>query len=210
MPADGPVPDGVTPVSSAADVRPGALLGISTSYKPGPGRTGNSAVRSLLRHALAVVARAAPDVTMLDLREHRFPLFDGRLPDEYDLPSVRLVSDAVVRAGSLMLSVPAYWGDVSGVFKNMVDVLCGPAYDLEEGAATIFEGKPVGLLVVGADEVSAHRGAEAATVILGLAGAEIAVPPVVVANPRDAAFDARAAVADLVAAAAHLAMAARA
>jgi len=49
---------------------------------------------------------------------------------------------------------------------------------------TVFSNKPVGLLLVGADEVSAHCGAEQAQRIMTMVGAELVGAPVIIGNPR--------------------------
>ncbi len=189
-------------------VNPQMLLGLSISLKPGPGQTGRSAARSLLRHALATVGRVTPHVGLLDLRDHPIPLFDGRTPGECGSPAVEVISESVRTAGALLLSVPAYWGGVAGVFKNLIDVLCGPAYELVEGEPTVFAGKPVGLIVVGADEGSAPAGASQASGIIAAVGARLMAPPVVVSNPRKADSSSSSLSADLVALSAELAAAA--
>lgn len=171
------------------DVTDATLLGICASMKPAPGRTERSAVRGLLCHALATVGTVYKDVWLLDLRNHPLPLFDGRLPDDVEEPALGIVLSCVRRAGGLLLAVPAYWSGVSGVFKNFVDVLCGPAYDLEEPGRTVFTDKPVGLLVVGADDGSALRGAQNAEEIMLSTGAKIVGRPVVLGSPRSVSHD---------------------
>lgn len=181
----------------------GGLLGVSTSLKPALGRSGRSAARDLLTGALEVVRQVTPHVRLLDLREQRLPFFDGRHSHEYDDPVVDRVRSDVSRAGALLVSVPSYWSGVSGVFKNFVDVLCGPAYDLRDKATTVFTGKPVGFLVVGADVASAEAGAAQAQQILSSTGARLVGEPVVVADPRSHRVDTR--IGELVALTASLA-----
>ncbi len=177
-------PLGRLAVSRIEDVRPATVLGICASLKPAPGRQGRSAVRSLLTFALDHLANVYPEVALLDLRDHPPPSFDGRMPHDYDDPVLQLLWPCVDRAGALLLAVPAYWSGVSGVFKNFVDVLCGPAYDLECPSVTVFSNKPVGLLVVGAEEASTRAGADQARMTLLATGARLVGQPVLVADPR--------------------------
>jgi NAD(P)H-dependent FMN reductase len=123
-------------------------------------------------------------VSLLDLRTTPPPFFDGRVPADRDDENLRFVWECVDRAGGLLIAVPAYWAGVSGVFKNFVDALCGPAYDLPHPATTVFADKPVAVLVVGADDASARAGAREAPRILASTGATVVGPPVAVANPR--------------------------
>ena len=86
----------VRSVNDADDVTARTLFGICTTLKPAP-RTGGSATRSLLTYALESVVAVYPDVAMLDLREHRLPLFDGRGGREYADPHLDLVTTCVER-----------------------------------------------------------------------------------------------------------------
>jgi len=175
--------------SRPVEVNAGTVLGVCTSLKPAPGREGKSAARSLLAHTLSTLRTAYPNVSLLDLHDHPVPFFDGRLPQEHDDASLKFVLACVERAGALLLSVPAYWSGVSGVFKNFVDVLCGPAYDMEGRIETAFSEKPIGLLIVGAEGVSARAGAEQAWQIMQSVGASLVGEPVVVSNPRSGSVD---------------------
>jgi NAD(P)H-dependent FMN reductase len=196
----------VRSVSDADDVTPRTLLGICTTLKPAPGRTGGSATRSLLTYALESVAAVYPDVAMLDVREHRLPLFDGRGGREYADPHLDLVTTCVERASTLLIGVPGYWCGVSGVFKNLIDTLCGAAYDLPQPRRTVFTGKPIGLLVVGADDESGAAAAAQAIAILASTGATVAGEPMIVPNPRGRPIDARRVSSELAALAGNLAI----
>jgi NAD(P)H-dependent FMN reductase len=169
-------------VSDVGDVGPRTVVGLSTSLKPG--RDGRSAARAMLSFALGSAAAAGADAALVDLHEHPAPPFDGRVLEEYGDPALDFLAECTRRAGGLLMNVPAYWSGVSGVWKNLVDVLCGPAYDMSGPIRTVFTGKPVGLLVVGADDDSASLGAVQALAVMASTGARIVGPPVVVANPR--------------------------
>lgn len=171
------------------DVSASTLLGVSFSLKPAPGRQGRSAARSMLCRVMRVVANAYSDCLLLDLRDQTLPFFDGRMPHEQDAPALKFAWSCINRAGALLLSVPAYWSGVSGVFKNFVDVLCGPVYDMDSDAVTVFAGKPVGLLIVGADDASAQAGSDQARQILLSTGARLVGTPVVISNPRSSTVE---------------------
>lgn len=161
------------------------VLGICTSMKPAKGLTTPSASRNLLTLALDSLDKVYPSVCSLDLRDNNFPSFDGRFASEVANNSIHLTIKAINRSGGLLLSVPAYWGGVSGVFKNFVDVLCGPVYDMDDNQPiqTPFSNKPIALLVVGADSESTNVGTEQAKTILISTGA-VLVGSVSFSNPR--------------------------
>lgn len=197
---------GVRPVSDPDDVTARTLLGICTTLKPAPGRTGGSATRSLLTYALERVVAVYPDVALLDLRAHPLPLFDGRGGREYADPHLDLVTTCVERAGTMLIGVPGYWCGVSGVFKNLVDTLCGAAYDLPQPRRTVLTDKQIGLLVVGADDESGAAAAAQAIAILTSTGATVAGEPMIVPNPRGRPIDAGRVSTELVALAGTLAI----
>lgn len=169
---------------SPENIRAGTLLGVCTSMKPARGRQGRSAARSILTYTLNSIRMIYPTVSLLDLRDYPLPLFDGRLPQEYNEPSVQIVWSCVNQASAILLSIPAYWSGVSGVFKNFIDTLCGPSYEMKERDITVFNNKYVGLLIIGADHLSAQAGAIQAQEIMNSTGAKLVGSPVVVSNPR--------------------------
>ena len=87
-------------------------------------------------------------------------------------------------ASPLLIGVPGYWCGVAGVFKNLIDTLCGAAYDLPKPRRTVLTGKEIGLLVVGADDESGAAAAAQAIAILASTGATVAREPMIVPNPR--------------------------
>lgn len=166
----------MTLVDDTPSVSRPSILAVSTSLK-----TAHSASRALLELAVDRIRPVYPAVDLLDLSACDLPLFSGTDPTTNAGLSPLL--ERVRGCGGLLLSVPCYWDSVSGVFKNFVDVLCGPAYDLAE-PTTVFTGKPVGLIVVGADEPSATAGRIDAERIMGAVGANLIGEPVVVTEPR--------------------------
>ncbi|MDX1389198.1 MAG: NAD(P)H-dependent oxidoreductase [Acidobacteriota bacterium] len=166
----------------AARVEP--VLAVCASHKGGAAHPSRSAVRSLLTVAVDEVARVYPAIEILDLRDHPLPLFDGRTLNDVASPGVDEAARRVGEAKALLFGIPAYWSAVSGGFKNFIEVLCGPAYDLAPPYATPFVGKPVGILVVGADIASASRGVAQALDIVEHIGAVPVGEPVSIADPR--------------------------
>jgi NAD(P)H-dependent FMN reductase len=130
------------------------ILCISVSMKPGPGKETPSASRNLLKNTMNTVGAIYPYIDYFDLRENPIPLFDGRLPVELESDSVNDCMELIKECSAIYIGVPAYWDAVSSSFKNLIEVLCGPAYD-NRVLDTPFKGKLVNYFVIGADEQSA-------------------------------------------------------
>lgn len=176
-------------MQSGGPVGPQTVVGLSTSLKPGLGR--KSAAQALVSFALDALAAAGADVALVELHEHPVPFFDGRMPHEYASAELDFLGNRIGSAGALLMAVPGYWSGVSGVWKNCIDTLCGPLYDLPGSGPTVFGGKPVSLVVVGADDASAVAAAAQASAVMASTGARLVGAPVVVANPRGGIVGAR-------------------
>ena len=163
-----------------------SLLAVCATMKPGPGSSGQSATRSLVEETLInQIGAVYCNVHVLDLRETPVPFFQGLLPEKIDDPHFQRAYQELDSCGAVLFAIPAYWAGVSGVFKNFIDVVCGPVYDFVEGRKTVFQGKPAGILVVAADEASAEPAAVQASTTLRMAGALLIGNPVTVVNPRN-------------------------
>lgn len=152
-----------------------SVLCLCGSRKPAPDRPeGRSASRELLRYASEGARAAGARVDWLDLRELDLPFWDGRSPEEYGSPDLEELVRRVRAADIIILSVPAYWNGVSGVVKNMLDLLGnGP-----------LQNTWVGTLVVGMDDGSAWNAAAQLRSILAALGAWVPPLQFVVGDPR--------------------------
>src|SRR5579885_1792751 len=113
-----------------AEVR---LLGVAGSLRAG------SYSHYVLEHALGLVRRVGFQAESFDLRNHPLPLCNGDKADpRADFPAVAMLRHKVSRAHGLILVTPEYHGGMSGVMKNMIDLL-----DFEH-----LEGKVVGCISV--------------------------------------------------------------
>jgi NAD(P)H-dependent FMN reductase len=160
------------------------ILAVCGSRKPAPGVNGRSAARELLRVVCHGMTEAGADHGWLDLRDLELPLFDGRGPDAYPDPDLARAAASVAAAEVLVLSVPAYWGGPSGVVKNFLDLLGGPAYDAPPDRPPPLSGKVMALLVVGADPVSGPAALGAMRLTLATMGAWVAPRAEVIGDPR--------------------------
>lgn len=175
---------------SANEIDGHTILGVCFSLKPAQGKEDRSAARSVLTYTLNSLKEVYPNVKLLDLRTSPLPYFNGQMPLDYRDSALEMTYSSINRCGALLFSIPSYWNDVSGVFKNFIDVLCGPIYDFNVSKATVFSNKPVGTIVVGADPVSAKFGSESAARILEATGAILKGSQVTISNPRNQEIDA--------------------
>jgi NAD(P)H-dependent FMN reductase len=154
------------------------------SRKPAPGVDRPSAARTMLHAVATGLTGAGCDAELIDVRELDLPFFDGRNADQYGSPDLTRIAGAVSEADVVVLSVPAYWGGPSGVVKNLLDLLGGADYDAGPDRVLPLAGKTAAMLVVGADDVSAHLGAAWLRTTLAELGASVAPRAFVVGNPR--------------------------
>lgn len=128
----------------------------------------------MLKEIQQGVATTGIPSTFLDLREYTLPFWDGRPFDEYDSADLERLFSQMNESSGFILSVPAYWNSISGCVKNVFDLI----------GSDPFEGKLVGLLIVGMDEPSAWHGARQMKQIVASLGGWSPPEAMVVGNPR--------------------------
>lgn len=170
---------------------------VSCSTKPQGDSNRRSAVRSICQHLSVVMSEFNTGCSLFDLREDPLQLFDGQKPE----PLVNEIQDQwrrrITEATAILFGVPAYWSCPSAAFVNFINVLCGPAYDLDK-PVTPFIGKTAGFFVVGADARSANNALPIIDSMLDHVGCFQPHSPVAIAEPRKSAVDWRAVNARLV------------
>jgi NAD(P)H-dependent FMN reductase len=153
---------------------PNVLL-LCGSRKPGPDRPRQrSASRELLRYARRGVRATGVPHTWLDLRDLDLPFWDGRRAPDLGCQDLDRLVDAVAGCRVLLLAAPAYWGALSGVVKNALDLLGGEP----------FAGVTVVPLVVGQDDASAWLGVGQLRTVMARLGATVTTTELVVGDPR--------------------------
>jgi FMN reductase len=97
-----------------------------------------------LRRAVSeALGRAGEGVRpeLIDLAEARVAFADGRPPEAYGDDTARVVG-ALARADAVLLATPVYRGSLTGALKNVLD----------QTPVEALEGKPVGLVAMGASD----------------------------------------------------------
>lgn len=145
-------------------------------------KVATSASRSLVNAGAELICRHVA-VTVLDLSTHPLPHYAGHRPNAHPDNSVREVANLVAKADALVLGIPCYWGMPAGPLINFIDLVCGPAYDLDR-PDTPFTGTGVGVVLVGADESSAEQAVAPVITMVESLGASLIGAPLLVANPR--------------------------
>jgi len=99
--------------------------------------------KKLIKHVAKAAEEAGAEVTLVDLRDYRMPLYDGDLEADSGLPEKAAELKVLLsEADALAISSPEYNGSLSAVLKNSIDWLSRPG--AVEGS--VF-AKKVGLIV---------------------------------------------------------------
>lgn len=111
-----------------------------------PGSTRTDAFsKKLARAAASLATRNGIDATVVDLRDHAMPLYDGDLEVASGLPeaAVRL-RELVKQHQAVLFATPEYNASLPAVLKNTLDWLSRP-YAKEPGVS-VWKGRVAGLL----------------------------------------------------------------
>ncbi|HUS19106.1 MAG TPA: NAD(P)H-dependent oxidoreductase [Terriglobales bacterium] len=122
--------------------------------------------KKLVRAAIRGAEAAGAQVTYLDLRDLRLPLYDGDDEEEGGLPegAVRLKEMMKAHDGFL-ISAPEYNSSISGALKNAFDWASRPAQN--EPPLVAFDGKVAALLSASPGALGGLRGLVTVRSILG-------------------------------------------
>ena len=113
--------------------------------------------KRLIRVAADGARAAGADVTLIDLRDHPLPLYDGDLERDEGLPANALELKALFGAhDGLLISAPEYNGGMSGVLKNTIDWISRQGDDDQPLAA--YTGKVCGLMSASPGGLGGVRG----------------------------------------------------
>lgn len=144
--------------------------------------------KRLIRVAADGARAAGAEVTLIDLRNHPLPLYDGDLEASDGLPENALALKALFAAhNGLLISAPEYNGGMSGVLKNTIDWVSRQGDDAAPLAA--YTGKVCGLMSASPGGLGGLRGLAHVRQILTGLGVLVIPQQRAVANAANA-FDA--------------------
>lgn len=123
-----------------------------------PGSTRTAAFSKQLARAAAGLAKAEGyEPTLIDLRDHAMPLYDGDLEAAEGLPEAAVRLRALIKQHDALLFVsPEYNSSLPAVLKNTIDWLSRPY--AKEPKAQVFEHKVAGLLSSSPGALGGMRG----------------------------------------------------
>ncbi len=143
--------------------------------------------KKLIRCAAQAAQQAGAEVTLLDLRELRLPLYDGDLEKRSGLPEGAQELKRMMKAhDGLLISSPEYNSSISAVLKNAIDWASRPTGDAVPLEA--FVGRVAGLMSASPGALGGLRGLVHLRMILG--NIQVLVVPEQLAIPKaNEAFD---------------------
>jgi NAD(P)H-dependent FMN reductase len=113
--------------------------------------------KALVRIAARGAEAAGAEVTVLDMRDYRLPVFDGDAEAREGAPdAVRALKAQFFAHDGLLIASPEYNGSLTAALKNALDWLSRR----EEGEAPLaaFDGKVAGLLAASPGGLGGLRG----------------------------------------------------
>lgn len=144
---------------------------MATGYVPkilafaGSTRTG-SFNKQLIKVGVRGAEAAGAQVTLIELRDLKLPLYDGDDEVQNGLPEGALRLKELMKAhDGLLISSPEYNSSISGVLKNAIDWASRPAPN--EATLECFDGKVAALLSASPGALGGLRGLVTVRSILG-------------------------------------------
>jgi NAD(P)H-dependent FMN reductase len=102
--------------------------------------------KRILQIVTQKIASMNVNITILDLNDYDFPLFNQDLEAEPGMPlKVRNFKQAIHSANSIIIASPEYNGSITGVLKNAID-WASRKVDPKEETYEAFARKPVGII----------------------------------------------------------------
>jgi NAD(P)H-dependent FMN reductase len=128
----------------------------------------NSWNSRLVRFAADGARAAGADITVIELRDHRVPLFDQDLEAESGKPAeARELKRLMIEHDGFLIASPEYNSSISGVLKNVIDWVSRPD---EDKTRSPFRGKVVGVMSASPGALGGVRGLPHVRAILGNLG----------------------------------------
>jgi chromate reductase, NAD(P)H dehydrogenase (quinone) len=141
--------------------------------------------KKLIRIAGAGAQAAGAEVTLIDLRDHPLPIYDGDLEQRDGLPTNAKTLKEIFRAhDGLMLSCPEYNSSITGVLKNTIDWVSRPATGQPE--LVEFKEKVAVLMSASPGALGGLRGLVHVRAILGNIGVLVLPDQIAVSRAQEA------------------------
>ena len=137
--------------------------------------------KKLVQVAAAGAREAGADVTDIDLRDYRLPVFDQDDESERGKPdNAKALKQLMIDHDAFLISAPEYNSSVTGVLKNSIDWVSRPD-DGDAAPLVAFGGKVVTLMSASPGALGGLRGLVHLRSILGNLGCivlpnQVAVP----------------------------------
>ena len=126
--------------------------------------------KKLVQIAAAGAREAGADVTDIDLRDYRLPVFDQDHESEQGKPDhAKALKQMMMHHDAFLISAPEYNSSITGVLKNSIDWVSRPD-DGEAAPLVAFRGKVVALMSASPGAVGGLRGLVHLRSILGNLG----------------------------------------
>ena len=135
----------------------------------------------LVRIAATGAREAGADVTEIDLRDCRLPVFDQDDESEHGKPdNAKALKQLMIDHGAFLIAAPEYNSSITGVLKNSIDWVSRPDDD-DVAPLVAFRGKVVTLMSASPGALGGLRGLVHLRSILGNLGCivlpdQVAVP----------------------------------
>lgn len=144
--------------------------------------------RALVGIAAAGAREAGAEVTEIDLRDYRLPVFDQDHESEHGKPEpARRLKRQLADHDAWLVAAPEYNSSITGVLKNSIDWASRPDPG-DPGPLAAFRGKLVVLMSASPGALGGLRGLVHVRAILGNLGCVVLPGQVAVPNAREA-FD---------------------
>lgn len=130
---------------------------------------------------------AGASVTLLDLADHRWPIYDGDLEANDGIPAeVKAMRQVFKAQDGFIIASPEYNSSVAPLTKNVIDWLSRP--DGDDAQLVAFRGKVAGLIATAPGALGGLRGLVHLRSILGNIGMHVVPQQQAISNAR-AAFN---------------------
>ena len=143
--------------------------------------------KQLVQFAAERARQAGAEVTVIDLRDYRLPIYDADLEQENGIPAnAQQLKELFRQHDGLILACPEYNSSITAVLKNTIDWVSRPVDD--ERPLACFDGKVALLLAASPGRLGGLRGLVTTRTILS--NIKVLVLPDQLAIPQaDQAFD---------------------